>query len=98
MTKTRFLVARMPDGQTLTFVGRFAWALACLVEAGEAGCTPIDHPGPRWSHYVFVLRRAGIAIATITQRHGGPYPGHHARYVLRTLIVVVAAVDGRDAA
>lgn len=66
--------------------GRVAWALRHLITAGETGCTPIDTPGPRWSDYVFKLRRAGISVETITETHGGPYAGHHARYVLRSKV------------
>src|ERR1700687_3438433 len=29
---------------------------------GVRHCTPIDHPGPRWSGYVHKLRKAGIVI------------------------------------
>ncbi|MFC1459592.1 hypothetical protein ACETIH_23415 [Microvirga arabica] len=70
------------------FVGRFAWALFCLIEAGERGCTPIEQPAPRWSNYVFRLRRQGVAIETITEPHAGPYAGTHARYVLRSTVEV----------
>jgi hypothetical protein len=76
------------DGSTvaLQLAGREEWALSSLLAAGESGCTPIDHPGPRWSDYVFKLRRRGIDIATITEKHDGPYAGHHARYVLKSKV------------
>jgi hypothetical protein len=48
---------RRADGHTFVAVGRVAWALGELIDAGPAGCTPIDHPGPRWSSYVHRLRR-----------------------------------------
>ena len=83
------LVVRFPSGNVTTFAGRDAWALDQLLRAGETGCTPVDNPAPRWSHYVFKLRRAGIAIETITEKHAGPFAGHHARYVLRTPLAVV---------
>jgi len=67
-----------------TICGRELWALECLLAAGPKGCTPIDHPGPRWSAYVFDLREIGVEIETITERHGDPFPGHHARYVLKS--------------
>ena len=69
--------------------GRVRWALECLIEAGGKGCTPIEHPGPRWSDYVFKLRGEGVAIETITERHDGPFAGQHARYVLRSRITPV---------
>lgn len=64
-------------------VGRDAWALLELVAAGEKGCTPIDNPAPRWSHYVWKLRHDyGVAVETIEESHGGTFSGTHARYVL----------------
>ncbi len=72
----------LPDGTPMTIVGRDCWALENLIRAGDAGCTPIDQPGPRWSHYVFKLRRFGFVIETIDEPHGGPFPGSHARYRL----------------
>lgn len=66
--------------------GREAWALGNLIAAGAAGCTPIDTPGPRWSDYIFKLRRRGIDVATVTEAHGGEFAGTHARYVLRTKV------------
>jgi len=51
-----------PDGPTLTLIGRDAWALQKLIEAGDAGVTPLDTPGPRWSGYVHKLRRAGLVL------------------------------------
>ena len=81
---------------TITVKGRDAWALNALIEGGLIGVTPIDRPAPRWSHYVFKLRRAGINVETIDEAHGGPYSGHHARYVLRTSLAVVAVVRQQD--
>jgi hypothetical protein len=66
--------------------GREEWALSNLLAAGPGGCTSIDHPGPRWSDYVFKLRRRGINVETVTETHEGPFAGHHARYVLRDRI------------
>lgn len=66
--------------------GRDRWALECLIAAGDRGCTPIDNPGPRWSAYVFNLRAIGLCIETQTEPHTGDFPGHHARYVLRSTL------------
>lgn len=72
-------------------VGRELWALRHLIAAGATGCTPIDTPGPRWSHYIWLLRGHGICVETITEAHGGPYAGTHARYVLRTDVKIEEA-------
>jgi winged helix domain-containing protein len=60
-----------------------------LIGAGERGCTPIDTPGPRWFTYVHDLRKLGFAIETIRERHGGPFAGEQARYVLRSPVVIL---------
>ena len=65
-------------GPVVTVRGRDAWALLKLKAANDNGCTPIDHPGPRWSGYVYKLRKAGIDIETIRERHGGHFAGEHA--------------------
>lgn len=77
-----------PDGIRVGYVaGRDAWALIELIRTGEQGCTPIDTPGPRWSGYVHHLRHEhGLIIETVTERHGGPFSGNHARYVLRSKV------------
>ena len=75
------------DGTTraITVSGRDRWALQNLLAAGPNGCTPLDHPGPRWSAYTFNLRHEyGLEIETVTEQHGGPFQGNHARYVLRS--------------
>jgi hypothetical protein len=77
------------NGKEITVVGRCSWALLRLLEAREKGCTPITEPAPRWSAYVFKLRRLGLDVETITEEHGGPYAGSHARYVLRSTIEVL---------
>ncbi|WP_107675409.1 hypothetical protein [Agrobacterium sp. LAD9] len=104
MTKRIITTARiLPDGQPFNVVGRFGWMLKALVEAGERGVTPIDHPAPRHSAYVHRLRKDyGLLIETIDEKHGGPYPGSHARYVIRTEVEIIpaeaSAADGRAAA
>lgn len=86
-TPAAYLVTKT-DGATIRIItkGRDRWALDCLRLAGPKGCTPIDHPGPRWSAYVFKLRNAGVEIETITEAHKGDFPGHHARYVLTSTV------------
>lgn len=87
MTIGRFALHAGDAGvQILQLKGREEWALSHLLAAGSRGCTPIDTPGPRWSDYVFKLRRRGIDVETVTEPHGGPYAGTHARYRLRSRI------------
>lgn len=87
--KLRVIAKIEPDGGVHEVVGRDAWALLNLLRAGERGCTPITTPGPRWSHYVYKLRKAGFIIETIDENHGGPFAGTHARYVLRSQVTIL---------
>ena len=77
------------NGIERTISGRIAWALAELAKAGANGCTPIDTPGPRWSDYVYKLKKEGISVETVTEKHGGAFAGHHARYVLRSPVQIL---------
>ncbi len=83
------LWVQIEQGPLVRVRGREAWALLELVKSGERGCTPIDHPGPRWSGYVHDLRKIGFAIETIREPHGGPFPGGHARYVIRSRVTIL---------
>ena len=84
----------IPDGQPFTVYGRDAWALLELHSAGPSGCTPIDHPGPRWSAYVFKLKRLhSLVIETKNEAHKGPFAGTHARYVLHSRIEILERND-----
>lgn len=85
--KAQFEIQNIDQATFLIAVsGRVKWALECLMEAGAQGCTPIEKPGPRWSGYVHDLRELGVQIETITEPHGGPFKGTHARYVLHSLV------------
>lgn len=93
---TQLVVEIQDDPTALSVVvvhGRDAWALGELLRAGENGCTPIEHPGPRWSGYVHKLRKAGIDVETRYERHGGPFAGKHARYILRSRVQIVGAAN-----
>jgi hypothetical protein len=85
------------DGQERTAKGRSAWALAELVAAGQDGCTPILRPAPRWSDYVFRLKKLGLNIETIHERHGGAYKGFHGRYRLDSDIDIIETKTADDA-
>ncbi|SRR6266851_9144898 len=82
-------------GAIRTFHGRLAWALDCLIKAGEIGVTPLEWPAPRWSQYILLLRRHRIAIETALERHGGPYAGRRGRYVLRSPVEIIDREDRR---
>ena len=73
-----------------TLKGREAWAMHALIQSGPRGITPIDNPAPRMAHYIYKLRGGGFDIATIDEPHGGPFNGHHARYVLRSPVTVLS--------
>ena len=87
--KLRIIAKIEPDGGVQEVVGRDAWALLNLIEAGKRGCTPITTPGPRWSHYVWKLRGMGFIIETVHEDHGGPFAGTHARYVLHSQVTIL---------
>ena len=78
-------VIQLGDGEPfeIEVSGRDKWALDRLWFAGSKGCTPIADPAPRWSAYVCNLRALGVEIETMREAHGGPFAGHHARYLLR---------------
>ncbi len=92
------------DGRSAVIIkGRYARCLHTLTQAGEKGVSPaMDDPMPRWSHYVFWLRsHHQVIIETVTEKHGGPYAGTHARYVLRSMVTLLRTVrhgEARDAA
>src|SRR2546423_8932370 len=100
MKQFQILTAKvqLDGGETIVMRGRDAWALLELKVANDNGCTPIDHPGARWSGYVHKLRKAGIVIETIREAHGGPFSGQHGRYLLRSLVTILkerrASCDG----
>ncbi len=93
---TAFSVIEGEDVREITVRGRDAWALSELIAAGATGCTPLEHVGPRWSHYVFKLRRTyRLNVESVEEQHGGEFSGRHVRYVLRSR---VRFADPADAA
>src|SRR4026207_1043105 len=89
------VIRLQPDAKPITLTGRLAWAaLQRLMDAGENGLTPLDNPGPRWSGYIHKLRTVhGLEIATVIETHGGAFPGHHARYILRGRVEILDRTD-----
>ena len=78
-----------PCGFPVTFVGREAYTLRKLIDAGERGISSLDHVGIRLSHYVMKLRRAGITVETVPTAHDGDFPGVHGVYKLRSRVRVL---------
>lgn len=78
----KLVIRRFDTGETLSTTGRESWCLGQLISYGKIGVTPIERPAPRWSDYVFRLRKRGLPVQTIDEKHGGTYRGVHARYVL----------------
>lgn len=64
--------------------------LEALIRGGATGCTFYDAPAPRWASAIFKLRCRGLIIKTEREKHGGAYPGTHARYVLLSKVEKVA--------
>lgn len=90
---------RLADGTEARFTGRVAWALAILHAKGLRGVTTLEiGTAPRWSHYVFRLRQAGIQISTEHEHHGGAYSGTHGRYRLAVPITVLDVERGSQRA
>ncbi len=80
--------------RTLTLSGRIGQTIYHLWQAGPAGITAQETPALRLAAYVHSLREMGFAIETQMEPHDGRYSGHHARYILRTAIVVTHGVGG----
>jgi hypothetical protein len=82
-------VRRLDTDEVLSTKGRESWCLAQLLSTGPRGVTPIERPAPRWSDYVFRLRKRGLPVQTIDEAHGGTYRGTHARYLLDVPLAIV---------
>lgn len=82
------------NGAHQTFTGRQAWMLSRLIDAGSNGITLLDTPAPRGSHYIYMLRKAGLNISTTSEPHSGAFPGMHGRYRLETAVTVVSRGNG----
>lgn len=79
----------LPDGKPIVVQGRDAWMLQELIGRGERGCSSLEYPGRRISHYVLKLRRAGFVIETADERHEGAWGGIHGRYRLQGEVEVL---------
>ncbi|QBM77898.1 hypothetical protein E2E30_17760 [Sphingomonas sp. AAP5] len=76
----------------IAVTGQEARALEALIESGAAGVTSLEVSS--WAYrlgaYIFDLRHDyGLSIDTLREEHDD---GWHARYVLRTPVVIADAV------
>lgn len=85
------------DGRSGLVRGRAAWMLLKLADHGARGCSYTDTPAPRLSSYIHRLRRAGVPIRSVRERHGGDFPGHHSRYFLGPDVTVTRIESGERA-
>jgi hypothetical protein len=98
MTKEQVVFQILPDGATGKVRGRDCWLLHRLLKAGDRGLTTMDLPaGVRASHYIFKLRKAGLVIESIEERHGGQFAGRHSRYRLRSQLDIISDSSKPDA-
>lgn len=79
-----------PTRKLLIIKGRLAWCLRELLSAGDEGITAYGKQTPHVSDYIRRLRKShGLEIETKREKHGGIYPGVHARYRLKSEVQVV---------
>jgi len=80
-----------PDGAPVTVTGREAQTLALLIQSGPNGFTSGEASPLGWarrtSHYIYRLRRLGLAIVTTWEDAGDAMIG---RYTLTGKIEVVS--------
>jgi winged helix domain-containing protein len=55
--------------------------LDALYRAAAEGITTIEFPGVRVSAGILHLRRAGVDVQTIYEKHSGKFAGRHGRFV-----------------
>ena len=80
--------------RTFTISGRIGQTIYHLWQAGDVGITALETPALRLAAYVHSLREMGFAIETHMEPHEGRYAGQHAKYILRTPLVVVVRGAG----
>ncbi len=82
-----------PGGEPFIVSGQIAKVLLALVEAGEAGITPLAQEtwSLRLSDHVRTLKnRRGLVIVTLWGKHD---EGRHARYVLRSTVTIIEIIS-----
>lgn len=87
--KTRFRI--LGSDRICEVEGQEARALTALHDAGAAGITAqeVSTWALRLAHYVMKLKKLGLSIDMVREKHSGPVPGWHGRYFLRTAIQII---------
>ena len=76
--------------------GRDLQTLQALAERGMSRLSSLEFPALRLAAYVFNLREFGLDIETIREKHDGPFPGWHGRYVLHSQVKIAGGNHGSD--
>lgn len=83
------IVPKKGEPFSVTVGGRERWALRQLSKAGTKGVASVESPALRLAAYICDLRKKGVPIETLTEPHGGEFPGTHARYILRATVTKI---------
>lgn len=81
-----------PAPLPLVLTARAEFFLEELLGAGDEGITTIGYPGVRVGDAIYKLRKAGVAVDTVYEEHGGEFAGHHGRYFLKSKVVRLASL------
>ena len=77
-----------------TLSGRIGQTMHYLMQAKNQGITSLENPAIRLAAHVHSFREMGFLIDTEREPHGGMYPGYHARYRLRSSVVLGHGNEG----
>ena len=90
-TPARITFKVLSTGAVFEVEGQESRTLVALVDAGHRGITSLEVStwALRLAHYIMKLRRRGLEIDMERERHGGPVPGEHGRYFLRSGIQIL---------
>jgi hypothetical protein len=72
----------------ISLSGRIGQAMHALLRAKSQGISPLERPSLRLAAYIHSLRDMGFTIDTEREEHDGDYPGFHARYRLRSTVIL----------
>ena len=82
-----------PDDQPFTVSGQVARVLLALLEASEAGITPLARETwslRLWDHVRKLKNRCSLVIVTLREKHD---EGCHARYILWSTVTIVEVIS-----